>query len=324
MLPSLSGLILLQSVSAALLTHGSLVAPRLSAVSTRHRAAVLALSGGAAAAPPSFSYDDKDDKCIVTMPIASNVDSKDVVFSLSRGVLTLGVKGAALPIDGEALWGRVLSEEAFWEIDNVEEKGRCVVLELIKKDFGRWEYLLRSQYMPPDTTVTVRTYLDLAIDGEAAGRVELGLYGNQVPRTADNFRALCTGEKGVGAAGKQLRLDGSTFHRIIPGFMLQGGDFTNADGTGGESIYGRTFADENFGIKHEKAGLLSMANSGPDTNGSQFFITVAETPWLDGKHVVFGEVISGMEIVKRVEALGDSSGKPSKAVTITACGVLDK
>jgi hypothetical protein len=177
---SLIGLLLLQSVSAALLTHRSLAATRLSAVSTRHRAAVLALSGGAAAAPPSFSYDDKDDKCIVTMPIASDVDSKDVVFSLARGVLTLGVKGAALPIDGEALWGRVLSEEAFWEIDNVEEKGRCVVLELVKKDFGRWEYLLRSQYTPPDTIVTVRTYFDLAIDGEAAGRVELGLYGNQV------------------------------------------------------------------------------------------------------------------------------------------------
>jgi peptidylprolyl isomerase len=154
--------------------------------------------------------------------------------------------------------------------------------------------------------------------------MELGLCGYQVPRTADNFRALCTGEKGVGMAGKPLKLAGSSFHRIIPGFMLQGGDLTNADGTGGESIYGRTFADENFGIKHEKAGLLSMANSGPDTNGSQFFITVAETPWLDGKHVVFGEVTSGMEIVKRIEALGDSAGKPSKPVTITACGVLYK
>merc|ERR1712087_997340 len=115
----------------------------------------------------------------------------------------------------------------------------------------------------------------------------------------------------------------SPFHRIIPGFMLQGGDTTNGDGTGGESIYGGKFKDEDFGVKHERAGLLSMANSGPDSNGSQFFITVAPTPWLDGKHVVFGEVLSGMELVKTLEELGSDSGQPSKTVTVTASGVLD-
>merc|ERR1719263_554876 len=217
-------------------------------------------------------------------------------------------------INAEALWGAVRCDDSYWEIDNLDGIGRCVVLELMKKGSEPWDYLLKSQLKPPDTTVTSRVFLDLAIDGEKAGRVEIGLYGNQVPLTAENFRALCTGEKGEGASGKPLHFKGSTFHRVIGDFMLQGGDFTNGDGTGGESIYGGKFADEDFGIKHERAGLLSMANSGPDTQGSQFFITGAETPWLDGKHVVFGEVTEGMELVRKVEALGTPEGKPSKPV----------
>ena len=294
------------------------------AAAVPRRTSVLRLSGGASEeAPLPFAYDDRADSCVVTMPIADDVRSKDVVFSLGRGVLTLGVEGEPLAIDSEDLWGRVSTEDVFWEIDEVEEQGRCVVLDLVKKEVGAWDFLLKSQFIPPDTTVTTKTFFDIAIDGEAAGRVELGLYGNQVPKTVESFRALCTGEQGEGAAGKPLHFEGSSFHRIIPGFMLQGGDFTNADGTGGESIYGRTFADEGFAVKHDKAGLLSMANSGPDTNGSQFFVTVAETPWLDGKHVVFGEVTAGMDIVKAVEALGDAEGKPAKPVTIAACGVLE-
>ncbi len=162
-----------------------------------------------------------------------------------------------------------------------------------------------------------KVFFDITIDGKAAGRIVFELRGDVVPLTAENFRALCTGEK-----GGDLTFKGSIFHRVITGFMCQGGDFTNHNGTGGRSIYGAKFNDENFTLKHTEKGLLSMANSGPNTNGSQFFITVAATPWLDGRHVVFGKVIEGYDVVDKMEAIGSQSGKTSARVVIADCGEL--
>jgi peptidylprolyl isomerase len=159
-----------------------------------------------------------------------------------------------------------------------------------------------------------RVALDIRIGEQAAGTIVLELFRDVVPKTAENFRALCTGEE-----GEDMCYAGSPFHRIIPGFMIQGGDFTRGNGTGGKSIYGDRFPDENFEIKHTEAGLLSMANAGPDTNGSQFFITVAATPWLDGKHVVFGKVVEGMDVVRAMEAQGSRSGQTSQPVELASC-----
>merc|ERR1712222_298084 len=159
-----------------------------------------------------------------------------------------------------------------------------------------------------NTMATVRVFFDVTADGAPVGKVIMELRADVVPKTSENFRALCTGEKGSG------------FHRVIPNFMCQGGDFTADNGTGGKSIYGNKFEDENFNLKHTGPGILSMANAGPGTNGSQFFLCTVKTDWLDGKHVVFGSVVDGMDVVKAIEAVGSQSGKTSAKVVIADCG----
>ncbi|KAF9032422.1 cyclophilin-like domain-containing protein [Panaeolus papilionaceus] len=160
-------------------------------------------------------------------------------------------------------------------------------------------------------------FFDIAINQKHTGRIVFQLFDETVPKTSQNFRELCTGQHGFGYAG-------SSFHRIIPRFMLQGGDFTCGNGTGGKSIWGPKFADENFVHKHIGPGLLSMANSGPNTNGSQFFITTVDTPWLDNRHVVFGKVVEGMNLVKVIESFGSESGTPKAQITITSSGVVEE
>ena len=167
-----------------------------------------------------------------------------------------------------------------------------------------------------------KVFFDVTVGGQPAGRITMELFADKCPKTADNFRALCTGEKGVGKSGKPLHYKGSSFHRVITEFMAQGGDFTAGNGTGGESIYGMKFPDENFTVKHSGRGDLSMANAGPNTNGSQFFMTFIPCTWLDGKHTVFGKVIDGFPVLDALESVGSQTGATKAPCVIADCGQL--
>ncbi|SJK85829.1 peptidylprolyl isomerase [Babesia microti strain RI] len=190
----------------------------------------------------------------------------------------------------------------------------------LTRNCHKFSYIGRADLSTQSNMTNPKCFFDISIGGQKKGRIVFTLFEDKVPKTAQNFLHLCIGDKQFN--GKTLHYKGSIFHRIIPNFMCQGGDITNHNGTGGLSIYGRNFNDENFSVQHSKEGLLSMANAGPNTNSSQFFITTVKTPWLDGKHVVFGEVTEGMDIVKAMDRVGTSSGKPQEKVVIEDCGQL--
>lgn len=256
------------------------------------------------------------------IPIDAGIKAKDLDIKMVKKTLKVGIRGQE-PIIDDTMW-KECGEDSTWEIGEDGGK-RCVIATIYKlQKWDRWPFLLKCEDVPPDTSVTNKCFLDITIDSVPSGRIVVGLYGKLLPKTVENFRALCTGEKGVATCGKPLHYKGTVFHRVIPKFMCQGGDFENGDGTGGESIYGGRFEDEGFPLLHNHAGLLSMANNGENSNGSQFFITTKETEHLDGRHVVFGEVLEGYaEVVQKVEKLGSRpSGATSKKVVIEDCGEL--
>lgn len=247
-----------------------------------------------------------------------DVHKSDVSFQVHPNRLTLTVKGDPL-LSGD-LPEAVNIDGCFWFLEDTTD-GRMIHVTLEKQIMGHESW--PSPFEPetePDATITHRTFFELAVGGEPLGKVVFGLFGNALPKTVENFRALCAGDKGQTASGIPLHYKGCIFHRVIPSFMAQSGDFTKGNGTGGESIYGSKFEDEGFPFRHTAAGQLSMANSGPNTNGSQFFITFGAQPHLDRKHMVFGQVESGMEYVQQLEKLGSSSGSVSEIITITNCG----
>lgn len=228
--------------------------------------------------------------------------SSSIDVTLGRNTIEVRADDRTM-LSGE-LCGDILTDDSYW----ATEDESLLMIELAKKKRGNWEGLLTSEGNAAEATVTRRAFFDVSVDGAETGRVVLGLFGDDVPRTVDNF--LGTDYKNT------------PFHRVIPGFMVQGGDVTNGDGTGGKSIYGDTFEDEAFCFRHDAAGILSMANSGKDTNNSQFFITLGPCQWLDDKHVIFGRVLEGQDVITAIEAVGSQDGTTSQPATIVDFGEL--
>mmetsp|Transcript_59305 Transcript_59305/g.130248 ORF Transcript_59305/g.130248 Transcript_59305/m.130248 type:complete len:430 (-) Transcript_59305:68-1357(-) len=276
----------------------------------------------------------------IYMPIADDVSAKDVIFECRDFTLKFGMvpEKGGLVINDKVLY-KVDVETSYFIIDDGEFGERCAVawLEKLTKEqdwyaYDRFDpvserFLLEGEKKRAALRhdVTHKTFLDIEIDGTDMGRIVLGLYGDIAPRTVENFRCLCTGEKGKSEeTDEPLHYKGASFHRIIRGFCIQGGQtFEDEDGTGGESIYGATFDDENLRVKFNKPYMLAMASGGPDTNGSQFFITTAKADHLSHKCVGFGEVLEGNEVVKAIEFVGTDDGEPTKLVVIKDCGELD-
>jgi len=280
------------------------------------------------------------DAVLVYVPIADDVNPRDVVFDCHDFTLKVGAKPekGGLVINDKILY-KVDVNDSYYLIDDGEYGERCIVAWLYKVtkeqdwySYDRFEpvterFLLEGEKTRADLTfkITKKCFFDIEIGDKPMGRIVYGLYGEISPRTVENFRCLCTGEKGTSEkTGEPLHYKGTRFHRVIPGFCVQGGQtFENEEGSGGESIYGQAFEDENLRVKFKSAGMLAMANGGPDSNGSQFFITTAEADHLSFKCVGFGEVIEGMQVVRAIESIGTLNGEVKQNAVVLDCGMLD-
>eukprot|EP00930_Biecheleria_cincta_P090944 TRINITY_DN8043_c1_g1_i2.p1 TRINITY_DN8043_c1_g1~~TRINITY_DN8043_c1_g1_i2.p1 ORF type:complete len:452 (-),score=67.52 TRINITY_DN8043_c1_g1_i2:68-1423(-) len=283
----------------------------------------------------------KDTEAVmIYVPIADDVKSSDVVFSCREWNLQIGTvrEKGGLVINDRVLY-EVDVDDSYFLLDEGEYGERCICVRLEKRDkeqdwyaYDRFEpkserFLLEGEKSKAQLRfqITHKCFFDIEIEGKPMGRIVFGLYGDQAPRTVENFRCLCTGEKGKSKeTGEPLHYEGTRFHRILPGFIIQGGQtFENEEGSGGESIYGATFEDENLRVRFASSGLLAMANGGPNTNGSQFFITLNRADHLNFKCVGFGEVIDGMQTIRAIESLGRPDGEPRENAVVAKCGELE-
>jgi len=269
----------------------------------------------------TYAWEQSDGTMSVALPIPPSTTAKDVKVEYpTRTSVKVEVSGETR-LEAE-LHGAVQLDESFWSLDEDPFGSPAVVLDIQKASGSRemWPGFTTFEGDATLATVTSEAYLDIDVDGEVS-RVRIGLFDEDVPQTAANFRSLCVG---VEVGGEFRSYKGSPFHRVIPGFMAQGGDVTDGDGTGGVSVYGDggAFPDESFPFWHSGEGLVSMANSGPDSNKSQFFITLGACTWLDDKHVIFGRVLEGMDVLRKIEQLGSPSGAVSGEVKVVNCGRL--